>query len=55
MSTLHNFTFYTIKNGARFATAFCFVFTKVKRTVDAHRITCETYDEKIITIRTCAN
>jgi len=30
MSTLHNLTFYTIKNGARFVTAFCFVFIKVK-------------------------
>jgi len=32
-----------------------FCFHQSKRAVDAHRIICETYDKKIIAIRTCAN
>jgi len=53
MSTLHNFTFYIVKNGVRFATAFS-VFTKIKGLL-MYTEFVRRYDEKIITIKTFAN
>jgi len=32
-----------------------FCFHQKKNAADAHRIICETYDENVIAIRTCAN
>jgi len=34
---------------------FLFCFDQKKNATDPHRIICETYDENIIAIRTCAN